>query len=70
MRTLTFNKNFGAFKQGETYDIDKNLTANYFVSNNIANEEVEVSGCVDCKPKAEEPTVKPDKQNKTKKTDK
>lgn len=67
MRTLTFNKNFGSFKQGETYDIEKDLTANYFVTNNIATEEVEVSGCVDCKPKDEEVTEPVKKQTKTKK---
>lgn len=57
MRTLTFNKNFGSFKQGETYDIENNLTANYFVQNNIASEEIENVGCKDCQPKEEEVVV-------------
>lgn len=55
MRTLTFNKNFGDFKAGETYDVENNLTADYFVDSNIASEEVLQEDCVSCKSeKAEE----------------
>jgi len=77
MRTLTFNKNFGSFKKGETYDIEKDLTANFFVSNAIASEEiVNEGGCIGCKaPEIKEEVsekvsevVEVKKENKSKKS--
>ena len=52
-RTLTFKRGIGAYKVGETHDVDNNTTAQYFIDNHFATEEIVDEGCVGCKSKEE-----------------
>ena len=74
MANLTFNKNFGKFLKGETYEVF-GVTADYFVNNNIADEVVEAVKDCGCNKEAvevettdtEEKVEKPKKEKTTNK---
>lgn len=71
-RTLTFKRGIGSYKVGETYEVNNNTTAQYFIDNHFATEEIVDEGCVGCKSK--EDTKTPEKAveevKETKKTKK
>lgn len=66
MRTLTFNRSIGAFKKGETYEVENNITADFFLNNAFASEDILDEGCKDCKPTVvnKEETIKEVKKTK------
>jgi hypothetical protein len=66
-RTLTFTRGIGVYKVGETYDIENETTANYFVNNHFATEEIADDGCVGCKPTEEAPVEEVVEKKKAKK---
>jgi hypothetical protein len=63
-KTLTFNRGIGAFKVGETYDIENETTAQYFINNSFATEEIADEGCADCKSVEVNVTEEKPKNNK------